>query len=64
MVAHSSSCYYSIQSEPGTVGLFPVSKTEEFWLTNQAATGYEEGVHKLVSRYDKCLNVNVNYVER
>ena len=27
------------------------------WLNNQAATRYEEGIHKLLPRYDKCLNV-------
>ena len=25
------------------------------WLNNQAATWYEEGIHKLVPRYGKCL---------
>ena len=34
------------------------------WLNNQATTWYEEVIHKLVSRYDKCLNVNGDYVER
>ena len=27
------------------------------WLKNKAATLYKDGTHKLVSRYDKCLNV-------
>ena len=27
------------------------------WLNSQAAVWYEEGISKLVSRYDKCLNV-------
>ena len=32
------------------------------WLNNQAATWYEEGIHKLVPRY-KCLNVKGDYDE-
>ena len=31
---------------------------------SQAAVWYEEGISKLVSRYDKCLNVQGDYVER
>ena len=27
------------------------------WLNSQAAVWYEEGINKLVSRYDKCLSV-------
>ena len=27
------------------------------WLNSQAAVWYEEGINKLVSRYDNCLNV-------
>ena len=71
----------SVQSGPGTVGLFPVFKNEVApcwwtlrkwwrpedagvtWLYNQAATWYEEGIHKLVPRCDKCLNVKDDYVE-
>ena len=34
------------------------------WLNNQADTWYTEGIHKLVARYDKCLNVKDDYVER
>jgi len=30
----------------------------------QAAFWYEEGKSKLVSRYDKCLNVQGDYVEK
>jgi histone-lysine N-methyltransferase SETMAR len=33
------------------------------WLHNLAASFFEEGLQKLVSRYDKCLNMNGNYVE-
>lgn len=34
------------------------------WLTSQAADFYEEGIQKLVQRYDKCLNIDGNYVEK
>ena len=33
-------------------------------LNSQAAVWYEEGMTKLVSRYDKCLNVQGDYVEK
>ena len=33
------------------------------WLHNLEATFFEEGLQKVVSRY-KCLNVDVNYVEK
>jgi len=34
------------------------------WLPNLAAPFFDEGLQKLVSRYDKCLNVDGNYVEK
>nr|CAH7761651.1 unnamed protein product [Callosobruchus chinensis] len=34
------------------------------WLKSQAAVFYEEGIQKLVPRYDKCLNIHGNYVEK
>ena len=34
------------------------------WLHNLVATFFEKGLQKLVSRYDKCLNVDGNYVEK
>ncbi|KAG8195681.1 hypothetical protein JTE90_003825 [Oedothorax gibbosus] len=34
------------------------------WLTSQAADFYEEGIQKPVQRYDKCLNIGGNYVEK
>ena len=34
------------------------------WLNSQAAVWYEEGISKPVSRYDKCLNVQGDYVEK
>jgi len=32
------------------------------WLHNLAAPFFDEGLQKLVSRYNKCLNVDGNYV--
>jgi len=32
--------------------------------TSQAAAFYEEGIQKLVPRYDKCLNNGGEYVEK
>jgi len=34
------------------------------WLNSQAVVWYEEGINKLVSRYDKCLNVQGDYVQK
>jgi len=34
------------------------------WLTSQVAAFYEEGIQKLVPRYDKCLNNGGEYVEK
>ena len=34
------------------------------WLTSQAATFYQDGIQKLVPRYDKCLNNCGEYVEK
>jgi len=34
------------------------------WLTLQAAAFYEEGIQKLVPRYNKCLNNGGEYVEK
>jgi hypothetical protein len=34
------------------------------WLNSQAAFWYEEGISKLLARYDKCLNVQGDYVEK
>jgi histone-lysine N-methyltransferase SETMAR len=33
-----------------------VKRAVQKWLSSQAATFYDEGIQKLVSRYDKCLN--------
>jgi hypothetical protein len=34
------------------------------WINRLAAEVYDEGIQKLVTRYDKCLNVGGNYVEK
>ncbi|XP_023228571.1 histone-lysine N-methyltransferase SETMAR-like [Centruroides sculpturatus] len=41
-----------------------VKTTVLHWLSHQAATFFEDGIQKLVPRYDKCLNINGNYVEK
>ena len=33
-------------------------------MNSQAAVWYEEGINKLVSRYDKCFSVQGDYVEK
>jgi hypothetical protein len=34
------------------------------WLNGLAAEVYDEGIQKLFTRYDKCLNVGGDYVEK
>ncbi|GBM39367.1 hypothetical protein AVEN_119033-1 [Araneus ventricosus] len=34
------------------------------WLSSLAASFFEEGIDKLVSRYDRCLNNGGTYVEK
>jgi len=34
------------------------------WLKSQAAAFYDDGINKTVHRYDKCLNLNAEYVEK
>jgi hypothetical protein len=34
------------------------------WLNGLAAEVYDEGLQKLVTRYDKCLKVGGDYVEK
>ncbi|GBL94827.1 hypothetical protein AVEN_197511-1 [Araneus ventricosus] len=34
------------------------------WLSEQAASFYEEGIRNLVVRYDKCLNKLGSFVEK
>jgi hypothetical protein len=41
-----------------------VRRAVQKWLSSQVATFCDEGIQKLVSRYDKCLNNGGNYVEK
>jgi histone-lysine N-methyltransferase SETMAR len=34
------------------------------WLNVLAAEVYDEGIQKIVTRYDKCLDVDGDYVEK
>jgi len=34
------------------------------WLNGLAAEVYDEGIRKIVTGYDKCLNVDSDYVEK
>jgi hypothetical protein len=34
------------------------------WFASQVAAFYDEGIQKLVQRYDKCFNNDGNYVEK
>jgi histone-lysine N-methyltransferase SETMAR len=34
------------------------------WLKSQEATFYDDGINKLAHRYDNCLNLNGEYVEK
>lgn len=71
---------YSPDLAPSDFHLFPKMKnwlaTQRFddddelracvteWLRSQAADFYDEGISKLVHRYDKCLNLFGDYVEK
>jgi len=44
--------------------LYDLKDAVQKWLTSQAAAFYEEGIQKLVPRYDKCLNNGGEYVEK
>ncbi|CAI6367306.1 unnamed protein product [Macrosiphum euphorbiae] len=41
-----------------------VKKAISAWLQSQASSFYDEGIQKLVPRYDKWLNNGGNYVEK
>ena len=43
--------------------LVNASQMMKIWRMLSLATWYEEGIHKLVPWYDKCLNVKGDYVE-
>ena len=44
--------------------MFMMLRDQDDWLYSQAAVLYEAGINKLVSRYDKCLNVQGDNVEK
>ena len=44
--------------------MFMALRDQDDPMNSQAAVWYEEGISKLVSRYDKCLNVQGDYVEK
>ena len=44
--------------------LYDLKDAVQKWLTSQAAALYDEGIQKLVPRYDKCLNNGDEYVEK
>jgi hypothetical protein len=41
-----------------------VKKTVKDWFNGLAADFYDAGIQKLVTRYDKCLNLHGVYVEK
>jgi histone-lysine N-methyltransferase SETMAR len=41
-----------------------VKDAVKVWLNGLAAEVYDEGIQKLVTRYDKCLNVGGDYVQK
>jgi len=41
-----------------------VKETVTTCFTSQAASFYDEGIQKLVQRYDKCLNNGGNYIKK
>jgi histone-lysine N-methyltransferase SETMAR len=71
---------YSLDLAPSDFHLFPKLKEflggrrfksdEEVkdaireWLNGLVAEVYDEGILKLITRYDKCLNVGGDYVEK
>ena len=44
--------------------MFMTLRDQDDSMNSQAAVWYEEVIRKLVSRYDKCLNVQGDYVEK
>jgi hypothetical protein len=41
-----------------------VKTAEQRWVKKLAADFFDEGIQKLVPRYDKCLSLGGNYVEK
>ena len=47
-----------------TIWHYELQTSAENWLQAQAAGFYDEGIVKLVPRYEKCLRWSVDYVEK
>jgi hypothetical protein len=41
-----------------------VKKTVKDWFSGLAADFYNAGLQKLITRYDRCLNLHGDYVEK
>jgi hypothetical protein len=41
-----------------------VKEAVKLWSNGLAAEVYDEGIQKLITRYDKCLNVGDDYVQK
>jgi hypothetical protein len=41
-----------------------MKKMVKYWFNGLAADFYDAGMQKLVTQYDKCLNLHGNYVEK
>ncbi|GFU60513.1 hypothetical protein TNCV_2197541 [Trichonephila clavipes] len=54
----------SKQQSSSAIPIMTKRKRLKQWLSNQAASFFDDGIQKLVPRYDKCLNSNGNYVEK
>ena len=44
--------------------MFMTLRDKGYPMNSQAAVWYEEVISEMVSRYDTCLNVQVDYVEK
>jgi hypothetical protein len=66
----ASSDYHSLSKLKEFLGGRRFKRDEEVkdavkeWLNGLAAEVYDEGIQKLVTRYDKCLNVGSDYAEK
>jgi hypothetical protein len=41
-----------------------IKKTVKDWFNGLMADFYDAGIQKLVTRYDKCLNLHGDYAEK
>jgi hypothetical protein len=62
---HSMDCCFDSSLTKATHVSTPVTKkTALQWLSNQAAAFYDDGIQNLLVRYDECLSVDGNHVEK